>query len=241
MITLQQIFDDLTYGYLAQTSLGDFDADEYESSPDPRNYAQLTSYVNQGLLELYKRFFLSSKEIDIQQYEQITSYILDSKYAVSNVASVEPVKWIEDSSDYPFQDDILKIEEVYDEEGNKLPLNKDDDEDSVFTPNYKTIQISEPNANNMVSVQYRAAHPRIEYAVDFDPETEEIMLPLSLYDALLQYVAFKVFQNTGLGGEAKSSSFYQMFEKSCMQVEEYGLEVQTDTTADARFVERGWC
>lgn len=240
MITLQQVFDDLTYGYLSNTSVAEIEPDEFESEPDPRNYAQLTSYVNQGMLELYKRFFLSSKEIDIQQYEQITTYLLDSKYAQSNVASLEPVKFIMDSLDDPFQDDILKIEEVYDEDGNRLPLNKQDEELSIFTPNYKSIQIHSPNENNMVSVQYRASHPWIEYDIIMDPEVIELMLPLSLYDALLQYVAYKHLIKTGLDS-SQAAQYYSMFEASCKVVEDHGLEVQTDTTSDAKFVTRGWC
>ena len=239
MITLDQIFRDLTYGELSQTAIGAFSPEEYESGPDPRHWAKLTSFVNLGLLALYKRFFLSSKEIYIQQYEQIATYVLDSKYAQSNVASAEPIKFIMDSADNPFQDDILKIEEVYDEEGNKLFLNDSTEDLSIMTPNFKSIQVPYPNEFNTIAVQYRAAHPRIVYSPALDPTATEIMLPLSLYDPLLQFVAYKVMQNTGVEGEASAMSYYQLFDSGCKLVEELGLEVQGEP-GDWRFDDKGW-
>ena len=239
MITLDQIFRDLSYGELAQTAIGAFNPEEYESAPDPRHYAKLTSFVNQGLLALYKRFFLSSKEIYIQQYEQIATYVLDSKYAQSNVASAEPIKFIMDSVANPFQDDILKIEECYDEEGNKLFLNDVTEDLSIMTPNFKSIQIPYPNEFNTVAVQYRAAHPRIVYSTALDPTAEEIMLPLSLYEPLLNFVAYKVMMNTGVDGEAAAINYYQMFDQGCKLVEELGLEVQGEPGI-WRFDDMGW-
>jgi hypothetical protein len=73
-----------------------------------------------------------------------------------------------------------------------------------------------------------------------DPELVELMLPLSLYDALLQYVAYKHLIKTGLDS-SQSAQYYSMFEASCKVVEDHGLEVQTDTTSDAKFISRGWC
>ena len=164
---LLDLFKDLTYGELAQLKIGNLVPGEHESELDPTRYEQVLTWVNLGLKELYKRFFLSSKEIYIQQHVEISVYVLDSKYAQTNTDSPIPIedRYIMDTVDAPFQDDILKIEEVYDEDGNRLPLNDITEPTSVFTPSYRSIQIPEPNDENSLSVQYRASHPRVIYTL----------------------------------------------------------------------------
>lgn len=236
---LLDLMKDLTYGELAQFKIGEFIPGEFESAPDPTRYEQLISAVNLGLKEIYKRFFLSSKEIYIQQYEQISTYILSSAYAQSNVASTEDPKYIMDTAALPFEDDILKIEEVYDEEGNKLPLNDITEDLSVFTPNYRSIQVPYPDNENTMSVQYRASHPRIVYTADIDPATVEILLPNSLHEALLYYVASRFAASLGHDQGNEGQQYYQKFIASCKMVEELGLEVQGEP-GDWRFDARGW-
>jgi len=239
-MTLLDILKDLTYGELAQLRIGDLLAGEPESQPDPVRYEQIISHINLGLKEIYKRFFLRSREIYIQQYEQINTYVLSSKYAQTNVASLEPIKYIMDTVDDPFQDDTLKIEEVYDEAGNKLPLNDITEELSVFTPTYRSIQIPNPNNDNTLSVQYRACHPRIVYTgVGFDPADVEIMLPNSLHEALLYYVANRAFASLNRDQGTEGNDYWQKFEKSCQLVDQLGLEVQGEP-GDWRFDTHGW-
>ena len=235
-MTLLDILKDLTYGELSGLFIGNLIPGEYDNQPDPHEYEQVVSYVNLGLKEIYKRFFLRSREIDIQSYEQLTEYKLHSDFAQSNVASLEPIKYILDTVAEPFQDDILKIEEVYDEEGTKLSLNDITDEDSVYTPAYNIIQIPNPNDNWTFSVQYRACHPKLSTSLTTDPSTVEVELPNSLHAALLQYVGYRAFLRID---PEKSVNYWQQFERSCEHVDRLGLEVQGEP-GDWRFDQHGW-
>ena len=234
---LTNLLKDLTYGEFAQLNLGNFKPEEYEADFDPHNIEQALSYVNQGLNKLYSRFLLSAKEVYIQQYEEIATYYLDSKYAESNLASAEPIKYIADSASNPFQDDVLKIEEVYDEEGNKLFLNDASEDLSIFTPSYKSLQIPWPNDFNQIAVQYRASHPRLTYTYGMDTDATEVDIPESLYQALLAYVGYKAF---GSQDEQTGMAHLQMYENCCQQVERHGLYIQPDWNID-RFDRNGWC
>lgn len=235
-MTLLDILKDLTYGELSGLAIGNLIIDESENEPDPHVYERVVGYINLGLKEIYKRFFLRSKEIYVQQYDQITTYKLHSAFAQTNTASTEPIKYIMDTVDDPFEDDILKIEEVYDEEGNKLALNDVTDELSIFTPSFRHIQIPNPNNENMLAVQYRACHPKISTSLATEPEDVEVELPNSLHVALLQYVGYRANIRTNM---EKSADFWQQFEKSCLHVDRLGLEVQGEP-GDWRFDQHGW-
>lgn len=236
---LLDFLKDLTYGELASLKIGNHIPGEDSSEPDPTRYEQLISHINLGLKELYKRFFLRSEEHYIQLYEQLSTYKLHTDFAQSNLASVEPIKYIMDSLDRPFYNNILKIEEVYDEEGNKLPLNDITEELSIFTPTFRTIQVPYPDNDTTLAVQFRATHPPISLTIAMEPEDVEIELPNSLHEALLMYVASRQF--TSMGGEnvVQGDNWYERFEASCRRVEQEGLEVQGEP-GDWRFDRAGW-
>jgi len=235
---LLDILKDLTYGELSGLTIGNLIPDEFDNEPDPHQYEQIVSYINLGLTEIYKRFFLRSQEIDVQQHEEITTYKLHSDYAQSNLASPILIaeRYILDTAEDPFRDDILKIEEVYNEEGTKLAMNDTSDVNSVYTPAYNKVQIPYPNDANIFSVQYRANHPKIPITLATHPEDVEVEVPNSLYAALLQYVGYRSNLRTN---PEKSADFWNQFKRTCDEVDTYGLEVQSEP-GDWRFDEHGW-
>jgi hypothetical protein len=239
---LIDILKDLTYSELAGLNIGNLVPDEAENQPDPHQYEMIVGFINLGLKEIYKRFFLRSKEHVIQQHIEISTYKLHSDYAQTNTSSPIAIaeRYIMDTADNPFQDDILKIEEVYDEEGNKLPIN-DSSADAtksqiVFTPTFRSLQISDPSDTLTVSVQYRACHARISSSLTMDPSTVEVELPNSLQEALLFYVASRAYRATN---RETSADYWQLFKKSCDWVKQEGLEVQPEE-APWRFDDNGW-
>jgi hypothetical protein len=234
---LLDLLKDLTYGEFAQLKLGNLIFDNAESEPDPRQYEGLLSSVNLGLLEIYKRFMLLSREVDVQQYEEISIYMLHSKY--SQTVGTEATKYIMDTAADPFLDDVLRIEEIYDEEGNLLFMNDVTQDYSLYTPSYRTIQVPYPNNDNIMSVQYRATHPKLSYTANYDPSTVEIACPNSLHEALLYYIASRQFAGMGDTFSDKANEYYKKFENSCAMVVELGLEVQPDQ-ADTAFERGGW-
>lgn len=236
---LSELLKDLTYGELARLKIGNFVPGEFQSEPDPVRYEQLLSHINLGLTEIYKRFFLRSREIYVQLYSHIAVYTLDNKYAQTNTASTEPYKYIMDTVDDPFDNDTLKIEEVYDEGGNKLPLNDINEDLSVYTPSYRSIQVPYPQDDITYAVQYRAKHPPIRYTDALEPENVEIALPNSLHEALLLYVAYRAFSSKGGDQGVEGNDYWQRFERSCEKVNEYGLEIQGEP-GNNRFDDRGW-
>ena len=240
-MNLLELLQDLTYGELSSLKIGQFIPGEPESQPDPTGYAQLSSWINLGLKEIYKRFFLASREIYILLNSETSTYMLHSKYSQTNTDSLIPIedRYIMDTADAPFENDCLKIEEVYDEGGTKLPLNDVTQDISVYTPTYRTIQVPYPNDDITYAVQYRATHAPIVYTAAMDPALVDLALPNSLHEAMLYYVASRAFRAMGGESTVTGHEYFQLFEASCEKVNELGLEVQAEP-GDWRFDQHGW-
>ena len=238
-MTLLELFRDLTYGELSQLALGNLIPDESESEPDAKSYAHLISHINLGLTELHKRYLLSAKEIYVEQYDHILTYQLHSDFAATNTESAEVYKYILDTAENPFRDDILKIEMVFNEIGEELFLNKRVEEDSLFTPTHTSIQLPSALFCNTLAVQYRANHPKLDFTYGMDPSEIEILLPDSLKLALLYFIANRAFgvQNTDQGQHA--SVYFKKYEEACMKFELFGLDIQPEAE-NQNFDERGW-
>lgn len=181
---LQTVIDHLKTGELSLTNLGGNDEEGITSN----NITAIINHINLALIDIYKRFNLSLKEVYIDQYAHIQKYTLHSKNAYSNESSTS-AKYISDTTDEPFTNDILQIISVYNEVGCELPLNDSTNCESLFTPKYNVIQVPCPVDGNTMVVLYRAAPELLDNTCDFNQEVE---LPLTFLDALLYYIAYRV-------------------------------------------------
>lgn len=232
---LSEFFDQLTLGELAQVSIGGKPKGEISQS----DYPTIIGHINLGLTRLHTRFLIREDELFIQQYDHIAEYVLDPKYAQTNTGSAEPYKYIADTVANPFLDNVLRIERVYDENGAEVPLNDSQVENSVYTPNYRTIQIPTANSNNSISVVYRGNHPKIDrYTIDLSAVSIE--LPPSFYEALLYFVASRVHAPMGpteLGSE--SNNYFMKYEAACQTLERYNM-LHEDNETNTRLEMNGW-
>jgi hypothetical protein len=235
---LRDLLKDLTYGELQGLAIGNLLPGEAESEVDPHQYQQVVSYINMGLTELYKRFFLRSVEIMLQQHAEISTYLLHSDYSLANTTSpiAESERYIIDTADAPFKDDILKIEEIYDEAGVRIPLNNIKETLSIYTPTYNSIQVPFPDDDTTIAIQYRAKHVPIVADVTSDASTIEVPCPNSLQEALCYFVGSRAHRPSSM---EKSAEYWQMFKRSIQTTKQEGLEVQGEPT-NWRFDDYGW-
>ena len=119
-----------------------------EGSLQDKDKPRVLGYLNSGLLALYTRFPLLFKECRIRQLSYITTYKLNSKFAVTNTASSE-VKYIIDSMIAPFTDDVIRVEFVSDEVGDVLERNSTDYDKVYLTPSMDAIEVPNPCKGNL--------------------------------------------------------------------------------------------
>ena len=188
-----------------------------EGSLQDKDKPRVLGYLNSGLLALYTRFPLLYKECRIKQLSYITTYKLNSKFAVTNTASRE-VKYIIDSRIAPFTDDVIRVEAVADEIGDVLERNTTDYDKVYLTPSMDAIEIPNPCKGNVLFVTYRAHHPVLTSEVD------EILLPRHLLPALYAYVASGIYSGSSSQEHvAKTVECSQRYEMICQQVESAGM------------------
>jgi len=255
---LSEIFDQLTYGELTQLSAGGVHTEGILE----QDYPKVISQINLGLTELHKRFDIKRSEVTVQQHDHIQLYFLNSKFAETNKPervddpddpnNLKPVVpgiseyYIIDSPAYPFQDDVLRIERIFNELGEELYLNQDSPYTqhsnkywSVHTPTYNSIQVPYPDNENQMIVTYRANHPRIPL-VGTDPKTTEVDLPSSLLECLLLYIAARYNVNRGTElSLSEGQLFMTKFEMSCKKIEELNL-MNSNDSFNTRFEMNGW-
>jgi len=241
-MTLKEIFQALTYGELSQVHIGGAEG----QGITPANQNQILTHVNLGLTELHKRFLLKEGKAVLARPEGMNTFVLNKKYAVSNRESWEPNKYILDSTESPFLNDVLKIERVYNDKGEELMLNAGEDlanpyHVNVRTPNYNTIVVPDSLKSETLSVVYRANHPQIiREDNSFDPEEIEVDLPFSHLEPLLYYVAMRVLNPVGLSGEFHDGNNYAMkFEQACALLEQQNYRVDVGEQ-NHRLIRNGW-
>lgn len=232
---IKRIIEHLETGVLSKINLGG----NTKMGVTSYNYPTIISAIELGLIELSQYFNLRQREVFIKQEDHIKIYELDVKYAVTNTASTEQYKYIKDTEDNPFTGDILRIEAVYDELGNELSLNDDNDPDSLYTPSLISVQVPRPNAENTLSVIYSAGVTELKKTGD-DVLEQEVYLPTVMLQALLMFVASQVILGKdSLESKNESLIFERKFKEAVMLAMNYGANVK-DSTANTNVERNKW-
>lgn len=245
---LSEIFKQLSYGELSQLKIGGSGT----GSIADEDYDRLVSCINLGLTALHTRFPLKRKSLVLQVVPQQEAYYLNPNFAVSNEASTEATKYLLDSTDDPFLDDILKVEALYTTSGLELVLNSRGDPLSAFTPSHGVLTLPEavyaPSASTdaayvteTVEVHYRANHPIMEDGVGmYRAEEVDVDLPYQYLQPLLFFVASRMHNALGMVNEFHmGNSFYAKYEMACQELERHNVNID-QMGATNKFSSRGW-
>lgn len=234
---LNQLYEALSFGELSNLAIAEDTPGSLKENAKPK----IVHYTNDALLALYSRFLLKEKQLILVMYRHITNYHLKPRFAIQyDVGDDEvdqPYRYILDLPEEPFLGDVIKILTVYDEYGNRLPMNDEARSWSVFTPQAEMLQVPRPIEGNSLSLTYQARHP----ALVKGDEDQDVDVPAVLEPALKAFVAYKVFSHMNTPeSSAKSQEFYATFENECVRVEEKDLVSSSITTSNVRFHRNGW-
>jgi len=238
MITLQEIFNHLTYGELAQVAIGG-GANGFIADQD---YPKAISFVNRALTALHQKFLLAKEKLLLQQYVGTNIYYLRSDYAVSNADSLLIPKYIVDSVAIPFEDNLFKVEQVFSAEGTEYPLNDASAEVPIFTTKFDVLEMV-PVIPELLTVAYRSGHKKIVYTLGFDPASVQLHIPNFILEALLLHIAARVFAPIGNGeGETNLHRIFAAnYELECQKLEQQNLDLESDTRSlNSAFSRGGW-
>lgn len=245
---LQEIFEQLSAGEFSQLSIGGQEAGVIGEA----NWGRVVPHVNLALTALFTRFKLKEGQLTLELQPGQTLYKLSSQFALNGKRTNEPVRYIIDTADDRFVDDITKVEVVKTDSGLTLGLNDAKDLWSVTTPSALQLRVPaglvsvvedfpEELATANLTVTYRAAHPKIIVPLGFfDPTRVEVQLPESHLMALLYHVASRVHMPVGMANEGNmSNGYFAKYEAACADLLNQGLQVDQGGT-NTRLIDNGW-
>lgn len=245
---LQEIFDHLKAGEFSQLNFG---AGQGIIDEDDKAMDKVLSHINLGLTDLFTRFELRRRRLQLTLQAGQTSYLLTSKHAENGRAAVDP-KYIIDTVADPFKDDVLLVSQIFTDDNFELPLNRLDVPYSLQTSAMNRIEVplsivekslALPSSliTNGLTVVYRANHATLNPNIGaFDPERLEIELPASHLTALLYFTASRANNPVGLGQEFNAGNTYAAkYEAECLRLKTDGMEIQQRGN-ETRFAARGF-
>jgi len=203
-MTLQEIVDLATNTELKQLSL-------------KNDITTVISYVNLGILELYKRFPIETKETVLSLADGVSIYTLP--------------------------DDCMYIVAAYDEvpEASQvnvrpLPINEEDNELSINTVSYNEVQIPLTTEGANISIIY------VAYPVMYNENSlsEEVALPRAMLDPLLAYVGYKAKSSIDNIPQGENNVHYQQYEIACNKIDRLGVFSRDDMKMSDRVSNRGF-
>lgn len=233
---LKDFLDDLNVVFLSGINLGR----NSSAGLTTNNYPEAIRILNMCLARLRTSFPENKhKEVFIDLQDGINFYTLDPKYAQSNTESTEPVKYIADSAENPFNYSVLNIISVYNEVGQEIPLNEAHKDDSIFLSDFKTLQVLNPVTGNTIDVVYQAGAQKLltsgegylEQEIDF-PDFAEYLLKLDVLTHLLQN---RKTQNS----ENEANKYMGMYQMEFRRLLDNGYRMPNSTHSN-KFRDRGW-
>lgn len=198
---------------------------------------EVLAHINEGLTRLHSRFVLRTNNCIVEMKEGRTDYPLLARYSYERFDPTKaPYPYIMDTPQEPFQEDVIKILNVYDSKGVRRKLNDDHDKNGLFTPRPDVLQCMWPRHFEALNVLYQAKHPELT-----GDENQEIDLPETLYSALENWVGYRY--HTGLnteGSTAKATEYLQLYESICGEVVDFDLANGSMSNTNVLFEKRGW-
>ena len=222
MITVQDIFDDLSYGEATQLAI----AQSTVGTISENNYPRVVSLLNRALVKMAERFQLKIAEVDIQQIAGQTLYPITSEHAgtTDEIAADSDLHVIH-TDELLFEDNLIKILRVYDADGTEYTLEDSNTSDSMFTPEFNVLKMTPEDTPVIVSVEYQATLPRIVIpdTGTFYPEKINVNIPRTLIGPLNIYIVHLLLSGmntrTAEGEQSIQSTWLNRFELAVRELQ----------------------
>lgn len=244
MIKMAEVVDLLCDAELSNLVYVDSETKQLNTAKLPA----LVRSINQGVLELHKRFNLKTGVITLVLDKNRHRYYLRPTYQTGNKPDgPDDVKYIEAGDDRLWNQSILKVEQIYDDAGKELKLNESGDYESLMTPSDDTLQVSDwflqKYPTTKLKMTYRMAPRKQLLCEDFVDEWDclEVDIPYSHLQALVYFVAMRSHSSVGFQANTASefNNYSQKFEIECSNLDALNLRVDPQGRND-RLSRGGW-
>lgn len=178
----------------------------------------ILSYLNLGLIELYKRFALSVKEHVVALQDEVEIYDMPDDFMWMITAYGE----------VPEDDKVSFV--------NILPINEEDNPISINMVNWHQVQVPLALTGDYVSLIYRASP---DYLTEANMN-DRIPIPVQMVDPLTTYMGYKAHASLDANVQDENNTYYQRFEIACDRIEKEGMFTSDDLSMVDRLKTRGF-
>ena len=183
----------------------------------------IVSFINLGLIELYKRFILKTSEYIIEAIANVDKYEMPADYM-----------WLLEAYHYRVTRDNYMDATPSDVE--TLAVNDDTVDNSVNSAGYRTVQIGNLEVGHLYSLVYVAAPDKVTSS----DLTAEVPLPDQLIEPLLNYIGYLGHGSIDASAQAEGNAYYRRFENSVNNVLAGGMFTQEGLGMSNRLDDKGF-
>lgn len=239
MILLKDIFSLLASGEFSNLSL----SKDRNGNIDEADYGKVIGHINLALVEIYKRFKLKEEEIVLHVNPIVTTYYLRPEFMTS-LENISTTRYIQRPTDSDGSLNIIEIKDIFDADENRIVLNN-----RFYTPYIRqssddTLKITGITEATTLSIILQSYPSPIVLDDDFDINTYKLDISKNILEAILNYVAARVYKPIGANNSTtnadKGSSYDHKYELACQKIEQFGLHIDDDDKDPDKFSRQGW-
>lgn len=232
-MNVQQLFEDLSYGELANLAIGMDGSGTILESMQPR----VVSFANRALGRIYTRLINRTNFVTVRLFPDVNLYKISSNYAVSNTAPNHSAPLhIIDTVEEPYTDDLIRVLLMDQIETLEEPI--DAEPLDVRMVGYDTLLVRNPREGVDLRIEYQAKH--VPLVIPVDP-SQEIVLHPSLEEALNVRVASLIYGSMdGEASLARAQMLNNQFEEILTTTRLDGFVTEAPLTDRAKLGKGGW-
>jgi len=183
----------------------------------------VVSFLNLGLVELYKRFMLRTEEYIIEAIANVDRYEMPADYM-----------WLLEAYRYKVVRD--NYVDAVPSDVSKLAINDDTVNDSINSIGYNMIQIGNLEVGHLYSLVYVAKPIKMVYT----DLTAEVPLPEQFIEPLLNYIGYLGHSTIDPTAKTEGNAYYAKFEVSVNRAVTGGMFTQEGLGSSNRLSDKGF-
>lgn len=195
----------------------------------------LISFINEGLENLSNKFSLKKDSIYLFPYPHKFTYKITSEHMMDENLIPDFDHYLWKGLDETFTDNLLRIVEIQNSDGDILPLNDPTNKFSVFTTYFNEIKLLDFKEGWEYLITYIASPDKVTSIKDI------LDIPPVLIPALTAYVAYKAYDMINTAESIQiSSKYFQLYTNQINEI------ITSDSINDFipynpnKFCKRGW-
>jgi len=199
-------------------------------------YPVIGACLNRAIRKIHTDFNLRQREVIIQVRQEIDRYYLRSHHAITND---DPgyAKYLIDTRELPFRDDLVQVLRVRDEYGRDYTINTIGSPHNVMLPEYDCIEVPVDETEPALSVIYQA---HCGY-IDVTQKNQEIYIPTYVEEAVQLYLMYLIANTQANQVDQQKAQFLLMrYKDEIIELKNTGIVYSPTQYITTQFEEKGW-